>query len=99
MAMLRAFHTKPASRHFVIAVRQFVMLALPTGGLMPISTPIVWLPLAFGQGFTVFNFTILLHEVVHHTVLARRRERAERLLGWMYAVPSGISASQFTRWH
>ena len=24
---------------------------------------------------------------------------AERLLGWLYAVPSGISASQFTRWH
>ena len=24
---------------------------------------------------------------------------AERLLGFLYAVPSGISASQFTRWH
>jgi fatty acid desaturase len=51
------------------------------------------------QGFTVFNFTVLLHEVVHHTVFDRRRPRAERILAWLYAVPSGISSSQFTRWH
>ena len=51
------------------------------------------------QGFTVFNFTVLLHEVVHHTIFERRRPAAERALGWLYAVPSGISASQFTRWH
>jgi fatty acid desaturase len=42
---------------------------------------------------------VLLHEVVHHTVFDRRRPAAERALGWLYAVPSGISASQFTRWH
>jgi fatty acid desaturase len=47
----------------------------------------------------VFNFTVLLHEVVHHTVFERRHPAFERALGWIYAVPSGISASQFTRWH
>ena len=47
----------------------------------------------------MFNFTVLLHEVVHHTVFLKRRPRWERLLGFLYAVPSGISATQFSRWH
>jgi fatty acid desaturase len=51
------------------------------------------------QGFTVFNFTILLHEVVHRTIFERNRPVAYRILGFLYAVPSGISPSQFTRWH
>ena len=59
----------------------------------------MWIPLAFVQGFTIFNFTVLLHEVVHHTVFEHPRPRLDRALGWLYAVPSGISASQFTRWH
>ena len=66
---------------------------------MPPRSPLLWIPLALVQGFTVFNFTVLLHEVVHHAVFERRRPRAERLLGLLYAVPSGISATQFTRWH
>src|SRR6185295_3948250 len=72
---------------------------LTTWGLIAIANPLIWIPLAFVQGFTVFNFTVLLHEVVHHTIFATRRPGAERALGWLYAVPSGISASQFTRWH
>ena len=96
---LRAFHRKHGGRHLAIAARQFAMLGLATWGLIAISNPIIWVPLAFIQGFTIFNFTVLLHEVVHHTVFDRRRLRVERALGWLYAVPSGISASQFTRWH
>jgi len=99
METLRAFHTKTAARHLVVAVRQFAILGLGTWALIAITNPLVWVPLAFVQGFTVFNFTVLLHEVVHHTIFDRRREGAERLLGWLYAIPSGISASQFTRWH
>ena len=57
-----------AARHLAVAVRQFVILALATWGLVAITNPLVWMPLAFVQGFTVFNFTVLLHEVVHHTV-------------------------------
>jgi fatty acid desaturase len=96
---MRALHRKSAARHFVVAGRQVVILVLATWGLIRLTHPLLWVPLAFVQGFTVFNFTILLHEVVHHTVFARRRLAAERVLGWLYAVPSGISASQFTRWH
>ena len=70
-----------------------------TWGLITIDTPWIWIPLAVVQGFTVFNFTVLLHEVVHSTIFQRRRARADRLLGFLYAIPSGISPTQFTRWH
>ena len=70
-----------------------------TWGLIRFENPLIWIPLAIVQGFTIFNFTVLLHEVVHHTIFERRHPVAERLLGFLYAVPSGISASQFTRWH
>jgi fatty acid desaturase len=97
--VLQRLHRKTAARHLAIAVRQFAILGLCTWALVAISNPLVWIPLVFVQGFTVFNFTVLLHEVVHHTIFEHRNPRAERILGWLYAVPSGISASQFTRWH
>ncbi len=96
---LETFHRKNGGRHLLIAARQFAILAMATAGLIAWSNPLAWVPLALVQGFTVFNFTVLLHEVVHHTVFDGRRPRAERLLAWLYAVPSGISSSQFTRWH
>ena len=96
---LRALHRKSAARHFLVAGRQFLTLALATWGLVRFEHPLVWVPLAVVQGFTVFNFTVLLHEVLHHLVFEGPRPRAEGLLGVLYAVPSGISASQFTRWH
>jgi len=98
-AELQALHEKSAARHLAITARQFAILGLATWGLVASTNPLVWIPLAWVQGFTVFNFTVLLHEVVHHTVFDRRRPALERALGWLYAVPSGISASQFTRWH
>jgi len=96
---LVALHRKNAVRHLLVAARQFAILALATWGLIAVNNPLVWVPLAVVQGFTVFNFTVLLHEVVHHTIFDGSHPRAERLLAWLYAVPSGISASQFTRWH
>jgi fatty acid desaturase len=96
---VRVFHHKQALRHFLITARQFAILALVTWGLIRVENPLIWIPLAFVQGFTIFNFTVLLHEVVHHTIFEGRRPAAERALGYLYAIPSGISASQFTRWH
>jgi fatty acid desaturase len=98
-AQMRDFHRKTAIRHFAVGIRQFAILGLATWGLIHFERPLIWIPLAFVQGFTVFNFTVLLHEVVHHTVFAQRRRVAERVLALIYATPSGISASQFTRWH
>jgi fatty acid desaturase len=98
-AEMRDFHRKSAARHLLIAARQFAILGAATWGLIRFENPFIWIPLAFVQGFTVFNFTVMLHEVVHHTVFARSRKTAERTLAFLYAIPSGISASQFTRWH
>lgn len=97
--VLRALHRKSGWRHGIVAARQFAILALATYGLIRFQHPAIWIPLALVQGFTVFNFTILLHEVVHHAVFEKRRPRWERGLGLLYAIPSGISPSQFTRWH
>jgi fatty acid desaturase len=97
--VLRALHRKAPWRHGVVALRQFLLLALCTWALVTVEAAWVRIPLGIVQGFTVFNFTVLLHEVVHHAVFARRRPAFERLLAYAYAIPSGISASQFTRWH
>ena len=97
--LLRALHRKTPWRHGVVALRQFLILGVTTWALIRAEHPGIWIPLAIVQGFTVFNFTVLLHEVVHHAVCSVRRQRFERLLGFLYAVPSGISATQFTRWH
>lgn len=96
---MRVLHAKVPSRHFVVAVRQFLILGLCTWGLIRLDNPLIWIPLALVQGFTIFNFTVLLHEVLHHNVFERRHPGAERALALAYAIPSGISASQFTRWH
>jgi fatty acid desaturase len=97
--VLRTLHLKSGWHHGGVAVRQFAILALATYGLIHFVHPAIWIPLALVQGFTVFNFTILLHEVVHKTVFCKQRPRWERVLAFLYAIPSGISASQFTRWH
>ena len=97
--LLVELHTRTAWRHLLITARQFAILSLATWGLIAFSHPVIWIPLAFVQGFTVFNFTVLLHEVVHHAVFERRRPALEKALGYLYAIPSGIAASQFTRWH
>ena len=72
---MRSLHRKQPARHFAVAVRQFAILALATWALIRFDNPLIWIPLAFVQGFTVFNFTVLLHEVVHHTIFERRRPR------------------------
>jgi len=97
--LLRRLHEKQPVRHVLIGLRQFLILGLATWGLVRFDQPYIWIPLALVQGFTVFNFTVLLHEVLHHNVFERPRPLAERVLGLAYAIPSGISASQFTTWH
>jgi fatty acid desaturase len=97
--LLKQLHVKTPLRHFAVALRQFAILGLTTWGLIRFEHPAIWFPLAVVQGFTVFNFTVLLHEVLHRLVFERPWPIAERLLGLAYAIPSGIAASQFTRWH
>jgi len=96
---LKALHRRSGPRHLAYAARQFAIVGACSYALWHLRNPLLWIPVAILQGFTFFNMTTLLHEVVHRSVFARQRPRAERLLGLLYASTSGISASQFTRWH
>jgi len=97
--VLRDLHRKSAARHLAIAVRQFAILAVASAVSWRFRDPLVWVPAAVVSGWTAFNFTVLLHEVVHRAVWNGPKPRAERILSVLYALPSGISALQFTRWH
>ncbi len=96
---LRELHRRRPARHLAVAARQFAIVAACGVALWYASNPLVWVPIAILQGFTFFNMTTLLHEVVHNLVFQTARPGWERALGLAYASTSGISASQFTRWH
>lgn len=104
---LRQLHHKRPGRHFLVAGGLFAALIAAFAGAVHFPQPWIWLPLAIVEGFAVFNCTVLLHEVVHDNILPGNRGSelpaeeggAHRALAYLYAIPSGISASQFTRWH
>jgi fatty acid desaturase len=96
---LRDLHARQPWRHLLLAIRVYGLLLLAAAGLVAFRNPLIWAPMAFVAGFAVFDGTVLLHEVIHEAVFARPRKRATRILSLLYALPSGLSASQFTRWH
>lgn len=96
---LKKLHLRQAWRHFLVLARQIILLVLCSAVLVLSENRVLWMIAIFVQGFTIFNFTVLLHEVVHRVVFQKNRPRLYKFLGYLYAVPSGISASQFTRWH
>ncbi len=96
---LKRLHWRSPLRHFLVTLRQLALLGVSSWVLATQTNPFIWIPFAFVQGFTIFNFTVLLHEVVHDTVVHRMSPRLTRALGLAYAFPSGISHLQFTRWH
>ncbi len=98
-AELKALHEKRPALHLLYASRQFAMVAACSAALWHLGNPWLWAPVALLQGFTFFNMTTLLHEVVHSAVFHTSSARWESVLGLVYAITSGISASQFTRWH
>jgi beta-carotene hydroxylase len=96
---LRRLHQKRPLLHALIALANVLALVAAAVAIVRFNVWYLWLPFSIVAGFAVFDFTVLLHEVVHRAVLAQSSERGYRILGLLYAVPSGISASQFTRWH
>jgi len=96
---LRKLHQKRPLLHALVALANVAALVLAGVAIVHFDRWYIWLPCAVIAGFAVFDFTVLLHEVVHRAVLTQSSERIYRILGLLYAVPSGISASQFTRWH
>jgi fatty acid desaturase len=96
---LKELHRKSPALHIAIAIRQFALLAFASVVAWKFPQPWIWIPAAVVSGWTVFNFTVLLHEAVHHAIFNGPHPRGDRALALLYAVPSGISALQFTRWH
>jgi fatty acid desaturase len=96
---LKRLHRRSAPRHFAVALRLLVITVLCIVVLLRFDARYWWPLPATLLGFCYFDFTVLLHEVVHKTVFGSSRPRWLRALSVMYALPSGISASQFTRWH
>jgi len=96
---LKRLHERSWARHFRVAARQAALLAAASAVLITRSEPWLVVPMVFIQGFTIFNFTVMLHEVVHEAVVHANRPWITRLLGILYAFPSGISHLQFSRWH
>lgn len=97
--LLRSLHEPVAAKHFAVLGWQIALLVLATTGSALSDAPYIWIPCAVVAGFTIFNFTVMLHEVVHEAIFAKRRAWCNGLLGHLYAFPSGISRTQFTRWH
>jgi fatty acid desaturase len=98
-AELRALHRREPWKHALVALGLVTVLAAALAGALLLEPWFLWIPAAVAAGFAVFNFTVLLHEVVHNAVLPEKSPRANRALSLLYAIPSGISATQFTRWH
>ncbi|HEX5134959.1 MAG TPA: fatty acid desaturase, partial [Thermoanaerobaculia bacterium] len=97
--VLKELHRKSPARHFAITARQFLLFVGASAASWIFPEPWIWIPAALVAGWTAFNFTVLLHEVVHRAVFNGSRPGLERALAILYAIPSGISALQFTRWH
>src|SRR5215510_3118876 len=97
--LLKELHHKSPARHAAIAVRQFAMLIAASAVAWRFPQPWIWIPAALTSGWTVFNFTVLLHDALHHAVFNGPHPKGDRVLSLIYAIPSGISATQFTRWH
>jgi fatty acid desaturase len=97
--VLKALHRKSPARHFAVALRQLVLFCGAFALGWQFESLWVRVPCALVLGFVVFDGTVLLHEVVHKAVFDGDRPPAYRALGLAYALPSGISPSQFTRWH
>lgn len=96
---LKALHRKSPARHFAVAGRQLLLLLVCPILIYHFSTAWVWVPAAVLLGFTVFSFSVLLHEVVHKCIFNGPHPKAYRTLGLLYGTLSGLSSSQFTRWH
>lgn len=96
---LRELHRKRPALHAAIAALNFAAVIGSGVAIVMLDRWYFWLPFAVLAGFGVFNCTVLLHEVVHRAVINVSNDRTYRFLGLLYAIPSGISSSQFTRWH
>src|SRR5690242_15954539 len=88
--VIRELHKKRAWLHFAVLFRQIAFMALGSYISYTRSEWYFWIPSAVVVGFTAFNFTVMLHEVVHKAIFDKPNAKWERILGLLYAFPSGI---------
>lgn len=88
-------------RHFLTVARQVAQMLLCGYVCWTYTNPLIWVPAAALQGVTVLGFIILLHEQLHNVIFSKDRPHPElnKVLGHLYAWPSAISSTQFTKWH
>src|SRR5437588_2427070 len=96
---LRKLHQKRPLLHAAVALANVAVLVLAGVAIVRFDRWYIWIPCAIAAGFATFDFTVLLHEVVHRAVVMQGGDRLYRFLGLAYAIPSGISASQLSRCH
>lgn len=96
---LQRLHRKRPGRHFLVAVRQAVIFGLTSWALWITGNPLLWVPLVLVQGLVFFDATILLHEALHHLIWPGPHAARDRRIGRIYGAFTGLSATQFTRWH
>ncbi|HLN80231.1 MAG TPA: hypothetical protein VK392_03470, partial [Thermoanaerobaculia bacterium] len=87
--VLKELHRKSPVLHFAIAARQFLLFVGASAASWIFPEPWIWIPAALVAGWTAFNFTVLLHEVVHRAVFNGPRPGVDRALAILYAIPSG----------
>lgn len=96
---LRHLQRKSGARHLAMTMAWLSTALLGGGAVAQANNPWLW-PLGIALlGLFAFNGTVLLHEVLHGLVFRARRPAWERVLAVLYALPCGISPSQFTHWH
>ena len=96
---LALLHQRRPWRHFLIVLRQVVLLVGLPVLIYHAKTFWVWFPASVLLGFVVFSFSILLHEAVHKCIFKQDRWGLTVPLGMVYGWISGLAYSQFKRWH
>ena len=96
---LRDLHQKVPFRHFLIVFRQLALLIGLPILIYHFQQLWVWIPAGILLGFVVFNFSVLLHEAIHKAIFNKDPKELSFWLGQLYATLSGLSYSQFRRWH
>ena len=96
---LRELQRKSGAHHFAMATGWLFSGATGAAAAAQCAYPWLWPAGVALLGLFIFNGTVLLHEVLHGLVFRTRRPAWEKVLALLYALPCGISSSQFTRWH
>lgn len=96
---IESFLVRKAWRHFLVTARLLVLTVALVYIPIRFENPLIWIPAGLLQGFNILGFITLLHDALHLAVFDKPRLKAHYIVGFLYAIPSGISASQFTRWH